>query len=72
MSLSVVDMLLLGGRVVDVNSVRLLSNVVESVVATVVVVVDMLLIKVVVVTRVVVVPRVSETRKKRKVSLNEE
>ena len=66
MSLSVVDMLLPGGRVVDVSSVRLLSNVVESVVAAVVVIVDMLLIKVVVVARVVVVPRVSETRKKEK------
>ena len=64
MSLNVVDMLLPGRRVVDVSSVRLSSNAVESVVAAVVVVVDMLLIKVVVVARVVVVPRVSETRKK--------
>ena len=69
MSLSVVDMLLPGGRVVDVSSARLLSNAVESVVAAVVVVVDMLLIKVVVVARVVVVPRESEKRNKTEMSL---
>ena len=66
MSLSGVDIFSLGGRTVDVDdvrSVRLLSNVVKSVVAAVVVVVDMLLINVVVVARVVVVSRASETRK---------
>ena len=47
------------GRIVDVSSVRLLSNAVDSVVT---VVVDMLLITVVVVARVVVVPRVPEAR----------